>query len=87
MLALAGLAGGESESESETETETETETESDDPPARELRESRYGEHGLARYPFTPYAATRVILTRSRGQSDYAAITDICIFNSNSIELT
>ena len=30
---------------------------------------------------------KVILTRSRGQSDYAAITDICIFNSNSIGLT
>jgi len=31
--------------------------------------------------------TQLILPRFGGQFDYAAITDICIFNSNSIGLT
>ena len=32
-------------------------------------------------------ARELILPRFGGQSDYAAIMDICIFNSNSIGLT
>jgi len=37
--------------------------------------------------FWPSQADGVILPRFGGQSDYAAITDTCIFNSNSIGLT
>jgi hypothetical protein len=38
-------------------------------------------------PFAPDLGGEMILTRSRGQSDYAAIITTRAFNSNSIGLT